>query len=73
MLVFAAMAAVRHKANQNTDTQKNQIKAITRYASDEGRAFVFSRGRTAAFTMRLAEIRRSGGLLPAGFGDLAQA
>jgi predicted nucleic acid-binding protein len=35
--------------------------------------FCFSRGRTSAFTMRLAEIRRSGGLLIAGFGDLAQA
>ncbi len=35
--------------------------------------FCFSRGRTAAFTMRLAEIRRSGGLLFAGFGGLAQA
>jgi SRSO17 transposase len=33
MLVFAVMAAVRHKANQNTDTQKKQIKAITRRSS----------------------------------------
>jgi SRSO17 transposase len=33
MLVFAVMAAVRHKANQNTDTQKKQIKAIPRRSS----------------------------------------